>query len=95
MTDRPNPVTTPAPLPAGVVVLKISDQDAAYIAVIMEREAEHWHDRHGGAHPGKPICLAAATRCENLATYIESERPTSRRFIATVHMSQRHNGETA
>ena len=94
MTDRPNPVTTPAPLPAGVVVLRISDQEAAYLAAIMEREAEHWYDRYS-AHQGTRTDLAAATRCENLATYIESERPTSRRFIAAVHMSQRHNGETA
>lgn len=81
MTTRPNPVTTPAPLPAGVVVLTISDQDAAYLAAIMEREAEHWHDRHG-AHQGAPVDLAAATRCEWMASYIEAERPTSRRFIA-------------
>ena len=94
MTDRPNPVTTPAPLPAGVVVLRISDQEAAYLAAIMELEAEHWHDRHG-AHQGTPVDLAAATRCEWLASYIESKRPTSGRFIAAVHMSQRHNGETA
>lgn len=94
MTDRPNPVTTYESLPAGVVLLTISDQEAAYLAAIMEREAEHWHDRHG-AHQGTRTDRAAATRCENLATYIESERPTSRRFIAAVHMSQRNNGETA
>lgn len=107
MTDRPNPVTTTAQLgnllptnrmlemrTAGVVILTISDQEAAYLVAIMEREAEHWHDRHG-AHQGTPVDLEAATKCENLSTYIESRRPIPRRFIAAVHMSQRHNGETA
>lgn len=94
MTTRPNPVTTYESLPAGVVLLTISDQEAAYIAAIMEREAEHWHDVHE-THQGTRTARAAANRCENLATYIESERPASRRLIGAVHMSQRHNGETA
>lgn len=94
MTDRPHPIKTPEPLPAGVVILTISDQEAAYLVAIMERESEHWADRLGSTQ-GDHLDLAATTKCENLATYIESERPTSRRFIAAVHMSQRHNGETA
>jgi hypothetical protein len=76
MNDRPNPATTPTAQPAGVVVLHINEQEAAYLRNVMEDEADYWHRRHGSEH-GQPSDLGAAVRCERLATYIEAERVRS------------------
>jgi hypothetical protein len=74
MSEHPNPTDRrPSDHAARVVRLLLDDQEAAYLVDLMEHEAEHWHDR-AGAYQGTPADLAAAVRCERLATYIHAER---------------------